>query len=372
MDDLLLIEAVERYCNGEMSLTEKASFEDMRKKDAEVDQFVVEHIYFLQGLEKFGTTKSFKHTLHEVENHLIGKGFINNDPLAGKAKVVTLWKKYQRNIAVAASIAAFISLLTAGVMVTYTKKVGNENIEYLVKKINETNREVNKLKSLEQNNNATNSTIVPVQAAPKVDYRATGFLIDGKGYLVTNSHVISRMKNIYIENKKGNYYKVEAVYTDNVVDLAILKITDTSFKAITNLPYSIKKGNSDLGEQFFTLGFPRNEIVYGEGYLSAKSGNDGDSSAYQLTVSANPGNSGGPVINRNGEVIGIITAKDNKADGVVYAARSINIFNLLEKLKKMDNQYQSVKTPVNSDLKRLDRVQQVKKMEEFVFMVVGN
>jgi S1-C subfamily serine protease len=180
------------------------------------------------------------------------------------------------------------------------------------------------------------------------------------------------MKNIYVENKKGNYYKASAVYTDNIVDLAILKITDTAYKAINNLPYSIKKGNSDLGEQIFTLGFPRNEIVYGEGYLSAKSGNDGDSTAYQLTISANPGNSGGPVLNKNGEVIGIITARDNKADGVVYAAKSKNIFKLLERLKRMDEHFQNVKTPVNSDLRGLDRVQQVKKMEEFVFMVVGN
>ena len=126
------------------------------------------------------------------------------------------------------------------------------------------------------------------------------------------------------------------------------------------------------GEQFFTLGFPRNEIVYGEGYVSAKSGNDGDSTSYQLTVSANPGNSGGPVINRNGEIIGIITAKDSKADGVVYAAKSRNIFRLLDNLKKEDNKAAGIKIPANNGLKGLDRVQQVKKMEEFVYMVVGS
>ena len=369
MDDLLLIEATERYLSGEMSSTEKAFFEDLRKKDPEVDQFVVEHIYFLQGMENFGVAKSFKHTLHEVENKLLEEGFISEEKLKGKAKVVHLWNRYQRNIAVAASIAGLISLLTIGVMVTYTRKVGNDNVEFLVKKLNETNREVNKLKSRDINPPVS---ATPQPVAPQVDYRATGFLIDGKGYIVTNSHVISKMKNIYVENKKGNYYKASAVYTDNIVDLAILKITDTAYKAINNLPYSIKKGNSDLGEQIFTLGFPRNEIVYGEGYLSAKSGNDGDSTAYQLTISANPGNSGGPVLNKNGEVIGIITARDNKADGVVYAAKSKNIFKLLERLKRMDEHFQNVKTPVNSDLRGLDRVQQVKKMEEFVFMVVGN
>lgn len=366
MDENVLLETVERYLNGEMNPEERAFFEELRRRDAELDQLVVEHTYFLQGLGSFGSTRAFKHSLNEIEEKLIEEGVIGEPKLNGRSKLAVLWKKYQRNVAVAASIAAFISLLAMGLTLSYTKTYSNKNYEILVDELNKTNREVSRLKSKEVD------TGIKVIKKPAVDFRATGFLIDGKGYLVTNAHVISRMKNMYIENKKGDFYRAEAVYTDKAVDLAILKITDTAFKPINNLPYSIRKTNSELGEQFFTLGFPRNEIVYGEGYLSAKSGSDGDSTAYQLSVSANPGNSGGPVISRNGEIIGIITAKDAKADGVVYAAKSKNILSMLEKLKKTDDKYQSIKMPTNSDLKGLDRVHQVKKMEEFVFMVVGN
>lgn len=367
MDEIILLEAIERYLGGEMSAQEQIFFEDLRKSNAEVDQMVVEHTYFLQGLQNFGDVKSFKHTLLEVETKLALEGVITQPKLKGKAKVVQLFTKYKRNMAVAASIAGFISLITLGLMVTITKKYNNDNYSVLVDKINQTNREVNKLK------NTTSLPSVSVKLEPKVDFRGTGFLIDGKGYLVTNAHVIGKMKNIYVENSKGEYFNAIALYTDNTVDLAILKITDTSYKTIINLPYSIKRSNTDLGEHFFTLGFPRNEIVYGEGYVSAKSGNDGDSTSYQLTVSANPGNSGGPVINRNGEIIGIITAKDSKADGVVYATKSRNIFKLLDQIKKADdNKDQTIKIPAGNSLRGIEREQQVKKMEEFVYMVVGN
>jgi serine protease Do len=367
MEDILLLDAAERYLSGEMSAEERLLFDEYRSKNAGADQIVAEHIYFLQGLDKYGAAKSFKNALHQAEATLAAEGIFDAPKPAGKAKLVNFWNRYKRNMAVAASIAGFISLLTLGLMITYTKKYGNENYNVLVKELIKTNTDVARLK-----NTPAMHTVNNERPEPKIDFRGTGFLIDGKGYLITNAHVISRMKNIYVENTKGQYFAASSVYIDKSVDLAVLKISDTTFKPVASLPYSIKKTNSDLGEQFFTLGFPRDEIVYGEGYVSAKSGNEGDTTAYQLTVSANPGNSGGPVVNRNGEIIGIITAKDSKADGVVYAAKSKNIFNLLERLKKTDEKYELIKTPVNTNLKGLDRVQQVKKMEDFVFMVVGN
>jgi serine protease Do len=365
MDEIVLLEAIERYVNGDMSAQERSFFEELRKTNPEVDQMVVEHSYFLHGLEKYGNTRALKHLLHETEAKLMAEGVIREPKLKGKAKVVFLWNKYKRNMAVAASIAGFISLLTLGLTLTFTNKYSN-SYEYLVKEINKTNKEVHNLK----NKPAVVETPA-VKIEPKVDFTGTGFLIDGKGYLITNAHVVSKMKNIYVKNNRGEYFASEVLFTDNTVDLAILKITDTAYKTITNLPYSVRKSSSDLGEQFFTLGFPRNEIVYGEGYVSAKSGNDGDSTAYQLTVSANPGNSGGPVISHNGEIIGIITAKDSKSDGVVYAAKSKNIFKLLDEVKK-DTSKSNIKTPSGTALKGLDRVQQVKKMEEYVFMIVGS
>lgn len=363
MDEQLLIETVEKYLKGELTPQELYFFEELRKSNPTVDQFVVEQSFLFNELDKHAAARSFRHAVHEVENKLTEEGLVSRSQLKGKAKLSYMWKRYKRNIAVAASIAGFMSIITAGLILAYTRKVNESNKMDLIAVLNQVKTTDNKVDRIL--NSGTKTTITP-----PADYRATGFLVDGQGYLVTNAHVVNRLKTIYVENSRGEYYKAVSVYADNESDLALLKIIDTAFKVIPALPYNIRKTNLDLAEPIFTLGFPRNEMVYGEGYLSAKSGNDGDSTAYQLTISVNPGNSGGPVLNKNGEVIGIITSKDKTADGVVYAAKSLNIYKLLESVKKADEN-QNIKLPVNSGLKGLSRTQQVNKLEEFVFMVIG-
>lgn len=363
MDELLLIEAVERYLNGEMTQKEKSFFEEIRKNNPTVDQMVVEHTFLYHELDKQANIKAFKHNLYEVGNKLTEEGVISKTQLIGKAKVVFLWKKYKRSIAVAASIAGLVSIVTTALISSYNNKVGKSSIIDLMGQIKKTERKVAQLdNTIKENAKLQN---------PNPNFRATGFLIDGKGFIVTNAHVVNRMSTIYVENSKGEFFAAQTVYSDENTDLAVLKINDTAYKTIYNLPYTINKSNSELGEQIFTMGYPRNEIVYGEGYVSAKSGNEGDSTAYQVSVSVNPGNSGGPVLNKQGEIIGIITSKNSSADGVVYAAKSKNIYKLLEAAKKAGDTT-TIKLPNSTGLKGLDRVQQVKKMEDFVFMVVGN
>jgi serine protease Do len=366
MDDILLLDAAERYMKGEMSAQELSFFEELRKNNPDIDQLVVEHTFFLNELDRHAQTRAFKHSLYEVETKLTEEGILSKAPLKGKAKLVHLWKRYKRTAAVAASIAGLISVGSAGMMIFYNQSKENDSYRVLVNDLKNTKIEVDKIK--QQNGTATS-----IKPQPKVNFMATGFLIDGNGYIITNAHVITPMKNnIYVENKKGEYYRAVAVSTDLQADLAILKIADTAFSFAGNLPYSIKRNNSDLGEQIFTLGFPRREIVYGAGYLSAKSGQEGDSTAYQLTIPANPGNSGGPVINSNGEIIGVITGRNTNADGVTYATKSKNIVRMIEELKKTDKQYQDVSTPAGNGLKGMDRVRQIKKLEDCIFMVVGN
>src|SRR5207237_3067724 len=121
-----------------------------------------------------------------------------------------------------------------------------------------------------------------------IEYKSggTGFLIDPRGYLVTNAHVIENAKHIAVQGSNGTDLNASVVYTDALTDLAILKINDKAFKVSSPIPYSIKRSGGEIAEPIYTLGYPRNDIVYGQGYLAAKTGFNVDTLTCQITVPA--------------------------------------------------------------------------------------
>jgi serine protease Do len=206
----------------------------------------------------------------------------------------------------------------------------------------------------------------------------TGFLIDAKGYLITNAHVVKNATQIAVQNSKGEY-NARIIRVDADADLAVLKIEDSSFHASSALTYSISRGGADIAEKIFTLGYPRDdEAVYGEGYVSAKTGSGGDTMTCQLAVTANPGSSGTPVLNGNGEVIGILSSRESKAQGVGFATRSKYIFRVIDEMKndsallRTDSTIAHVKMPLTSSLKGMDRTAQIKKIQDCIFIVKSN
>ena len=224
---------------------------------------------------------------------------------------------------VAASIAGFTALAISTLISALTPKVNPSQVDYLSGQVAAQGKKLDQFKH--QLNSA--ETVVPPDGPT-----GTGFLIDGKGYLITSAHVVRGVTRVEVQNTLGEY-DAQVIQLDNQTDLALLKIEDTSYHAFNGLPYGISKADGELGEDLFILGYPRPEIVYGKGYLSAATGNKGDTTAFQLTIAANPGNSGTPVLNNDGEVIGIITSSQHNAQGMVFAVRSKNIFRAIDSIK---------------------------------------
>ncbi len=163
----------------------------------------------------------------------------------------------------------------------------------------------------------------------------SGFIIDRDGYIVTNNHVIEDADEIQVKLKNGDEYDAEIVGRDPNTDLALIKI-----RSGNNLPF-IKSGDSDIlkvGQWVVAIGSPFGlEHTVTAGIVSAKGrviGSGPYDDFIQTDASINPGNSGGPLLDLNGEVIGINTAIIASGQGIGFAIPINLAKNIFEQLKK--------------------------------------
>jgi serine protease Do len=151
----------------------------------------------------------------------------------------------------------------------------------------------------------------------------SGVIIDKKGHILTNNHVIDKADKLKITTTDGNVFDGFIVGTDEVTDLAIIRIESKE-----SLPFA-KLGNSDelkIGQIVIAIGNPfglSGGPTVTAGIVSALSRKlqfeNGILELIQTDASINPGNSGGPLTNTKGEIIGINTAKMPYAHGIGFA-----------------------------------------------------
>jgi S1-C subfamily serine protease len=350
---------IEDYLNGKLTEAEATAFEQLRLNDPTVDHKVVAHKVFLDSLKYYASNLGLKNKMDHAHYQ------IDVDALSRKlgphpSFIVNMWRKNKSAIAVAASFI-LLTIVTIYSIQQTTEQTGSYK---------QMSAELSKLKSSTNNLirdvKSSQNSKVPVKP---VKFGGTGFAISSNGYILTSYHVVEKSDTVYVQNNKGDLYKVDITYKDPINDIAILKIIDKKF-SLGSLPYSLKKGKVGLGESVYTLGYPKDEVVLGIGYLSSQSGFNGDTLAYQLSLDVNPGNSGGPLLDNSGNVIGIINAKESYTDGATFAVKAKFLQEALSSIPQ-DSVVGRISSVRKSKLSKLEPSKQVSKIQDYVFMIKG-
>ena len=217
----------------------------------------------------------------------------------------------------------------------YEKKTSEESISDTLEKINSTIVGISKIKD-------KGSTVFLEDGVKKLGL-GSGIIVSENGYILTNEHVSGGKYNkCYVTLENGTTYTADVVWSDSDLDLAILKI---SMKGLTYAKLGDSK-QLQIGQNVYAIGNPIGyefqRTVTG-GIISALNRTikieenekvNYMSNLIQTDATINPGNSGGPLINVNGEVIGINTVKITTAEGIGFAVPINCVKNIVEKFIK--------------------------------------
>lgn len=221
-----------------------------------------------------------------------------------------------------------------------TEKLSTNNEKYVEKDITKTIEDVTKsvvgISKLEQNGNS-----IFLENAEKTLGLGSGIILTDNGYILTNEHVSGgKFGNCFVTLENGKVYDGTVVWSNNNLDLSIIKIV------ANGLSY-INLGDSDsinLADEVYAIGNPIGiefQRTITKGIISGinrtiKISETENSGTYmedliQTDATINEGNSGGPLINKNGELIGINTVKISDAEGIGFAVPVNIIKPILEK-----------------------------------------
>ena len=357
MNDGKLLEEIERYLNGEMTATERKQFETLSNSDAAIAAKIAEHKEFVKTLKMYSDRLALENRLNAIHDE-IDVHTLTEELMVHPSWVVRLWRNHHSKISVAASIAIFAVLCTLFV----TGGFNDQEAKYV-----QLSRKVGNLENSTRQLKQKVAQTAGRTASYSMDkLRGTGFAITSNGLIATAYHVIRGNDSVYVQNTAGRLFKAKVVYTEPESDIAILKIADTAFKNLAAIPYTFKRSESDLAESVYTYGYSQDAGVYGEGKLTSANGLNDDSLDYQISVLVNPGDSGAPLLDARGNIIGIINGKETHLEGMNFAIKSSYLLDAIDSLNKSDNK---VYLNTKNTLSTLNTVQQLKKVRNYVFMV---
>ncbi len=193
----------------------------------------------------------------------------------------------------------------------------------------------------------------PVDIAKEMDSRGkpsgsgSGFFITPQGHLVTNHHVVVGAGTIFVGNKEAGWRRAVLMAGDEKLDLAVLRVTGEAFPA---LPVA-RSEEVRLGQSVAAIGFPNVQLLgvspkLTKGEVSSLAGIQDDPTFFQISVGVQPGNSGGPLFDSLGNVVGVVSGKINQdlvfamtgtlAENINYAIKSSVLLDWLSQSRLPD------------------------------------
>lgn len=196
--------------------------------------------------------------------------------------------------------------------------------------------------------------------------KGTCFLISNNGYFLTNKHLVTKKDFVRIQQEDLDIaFNAEVVYRDSVLDLAILKCSDANASELQSVPFKFFRGEPSIGDEVFTLGYPKSDIVYTKGDVSSETGYQSDSLSFEISMPSNKGNSGAPLFSQKGDLIGMIMANNSRMQSVTYIVKHDYIQERLNNLEDSLN----VDMSRNYTKRYSNRSDLIKKYRSFVFEV---
>ena len=175
------------------------------------------------------------------------------------------------------------------------------------------------------------------------DSRGSGFVVDSNGYILTNAHVVYGEHAATVIFENGLRIMADIIGLDVTADVALLKIPPNPDLEVLPLATRISEG-----EDVLALGYPLNyidSITITKGIVSALRTIDGIDYV-QTDAAVNPGNSGGPLLNIRGKVVGMNTSAHREIDGERYAAQGIGF---AINAGVLSNRFEDAQNPSNTD-----------------------
>lgn len=361
-------EWAERYLNQELSDSEQAQLMQALKTDTGLHLHFKESLAIIKAFQSGSERNAFKNMIRSVGAEVkAGQAAAAYPAEAVTTPKIMQFRKYLRTASVAAALILVSSLTTLTLMNKKGGKVDAKQYTLLRREIETIKHSQSKI--IDSLNKGKKEANKDTQTEDPVLYGGTGFALTNDGYIATNYHVVKDANSIYIQTNKGETLKAYIFAMEPSTDVAILKVENKNFRfGKAPLPYNIAKATSGLGQRVFTIGYPKDDVVYNEGYVSSENGYQGDTNSYQLEITANPGQSGAPVLDKYGTVIALITGKQSNTTGTTYAIHSGALLELIHSLPKAAN----IRLNDNNKLTKMERTEQVKRVRDYICSVKVN